>query len=96
MYYFQQWDLDIFYCPFLAFTTLAVVNVVNLTDGIDGLASSVTVLVATFFMAVALMMQNEAVSIAAATVRSLLGFLLFNSHLAKVFMFFQLLQRLCV
>ncbi len=70
----KLWDLDIFYWPFLAFTTLAVVNAVNLTDGIDGLASSVTVLVATFFMTVALMMQNEAASIVAATVGSLLGF----------------------
>lgn len=82
----MAWDLGVFYWPFLVFTTLAVVNAVNLTDGIDGLASSVTVLVATFFTAVALIMQNAAVLVAAATVGSLLGFLLFNSYPARVFM----------
>lgn len=82
----MKWNLSIFYWPFLIFTTLAVVNAVNLTDGIDGLASSVTVLVATFFAAIALTVQNEAVPVAAATVGSLLGFLLFNSYPARVFM----------
>ena len=82
----MTWDLGVIYWPFLIFTTLAVVNAVNLTDGIDGLASSVTVLVATFFMAVALTMQNEGSAVAAATVGSLLGFLLFNSYPARVFM----------
>lgn len=80
------WDLGIFYWPFLIFTVLAVVNAVNLTDGIDGLAASVTVLVATFFAAIALMLRSESVPVAAATVGSLLGFLLFNSYPAKVFM----------
>lgn len=82
----MTWDLGRIYWAFLIFTTLAVVNAVNLTDGIDGLASSVTVLVATFFTAVALTMQNEAATVAAATVGSLLGFLLFNSYPARVFM----------
>ena len=80
------WDMGLLYWPFLIFVVLAVVNAVNLTDGVDGLASSVTVLVATFFAAVAMNTQSEAVPIAAATVGSLLGFLLFNSYPAKVFM----------
>ncbi len=80
------WDLGLLYWPFLVFVVLAVVNAVNLTDGVYGLASSVTVLVATFFAAVAMNTQSEAVPIAAATVGSLLGFLLFNSYPAKVFM----------
>ena len=78
--------MGLLYWPFLIFVVLAVVNAVNLTDGVDGLASSVTVLVATFFAAVAMNTQSEAVPIAAATVGSLLGFLLFNSYPAKVFM----------
>ena len=82
----KTWDLGIFYWPFLIFTVLAVVNAVNLTDGIDGLASSVTVLVATFFTVVAMSLKSEAIPVAAATVGSLLGFLLFNSYPAKVFM----------
>lgn len=82
----KTWDLGLIYWPFLVFVVLAVVNAVNLTDGLDGLASSVTVLVATFFTAVALKMQDASAPIAAATVGSLLGFLLFNSYPAKVFM----------
>ena len=82
----KTWDMGLLFWPFLVFVVLAVVNAVNLTDGVDGLASSVTVLVATFFAAVAMSIQSEAVPIAAATVGSLLGFLLFNSYPAKVFM----------
>jgi len=80
------WEMGLLYWPFLVFVVLAVVNAVNLTDGVDGLASSVTVLVATFFAAVAMNRQSDSVPIAAATVGSLLGFLLFNSYPAKVFM----------
>lgn len=82
----MTWDLGIWYWPFLFFTVLAVVNAVNLTDGIDGLAASITVLVATFFTAVAISFESETVPVAAATAGSLLGFLLFNSYPAKVFM----------
>lgn len=82
----KTWDLGIFYWPFLIFTVLAVVNAVNLTDGMDGLAASVTVLVATFWAAVALSFKSDTIPVAAATVGSLLGFLLFNSYPAKVFM----------
>ncbi|MGL6174306.1 MAG: phospho-N-acetylmuramoyl-pentapeptide-transferase [Cellulosilyticaceae bacterium] len=79
-------DLGILYLPFLVFGVLGTVNAVNLTDGVDGLASSVTVLVATFFAAVAWAMDSTMAPIAAATAGSLLGFLLFNSYPAKVFM----------
>ncbi|MGL4736831.1 MAG: phospho-N-acetylmuramoyl-pentapeptide-transferase [Cellulosilyticaceae bacterium] len=79
-------DLGIIYWPFLVFVVLAVVNAVNLTDGLDGLASGVTVLVATYFAAIAWAVQSSSLPIAAAAVGSLLGFLLFNSYPAKVFM----------
>ena len=79
-------DLGILYWPFLVFGVIGVVNAVNLTDGIDGLASGVTVIVATFFAAVALGMSSNVVPIAAAAAGSLLGFLLFNSYPARVFM----------
>ncbi|MGL4345489.1 MAG: phospho-N-acetylmuramoyl-pentapeptide-transferase [Cellulosilyticaceae bacterium] len=82
----KQIDLGIVYWPFLVFVVLAVVNAVNLTDGLDGLASGVTVLVATYFAAIAWALQSNALPIAAAAVGSLLGFLLFNSYPAKVFM----------
>lgn len=79
-------DFGILYWPLLVIGVLAIVNAVNLTDGLDGLASSVTVLVATFFTLVAFATNNPVTPIAAATVGSLMGFLLFNTYPAKVFM----------
>ncbi len=79
-------DVGILYWPLLIVGVIAVVNAVNLTDGLDGLASSVTVLVATFFAAVAFVTLSEVTPIAGAAVGSLLGFLLFNTYPAKVFM----------
>ncbi|MGL4798155.1 MAG: phospho-N-acetylmuramoyl-pentapeptide-transferase [Cellulosilyticaceae bacterium] len=80
------WDFGILYWPLLVIGVLAIVNAVNLTDGLDGLASSVTVLVTTFFAMVAFATVNPVTPIAAATVGSLMGFLLFNTYPAKVFM----------
>jgi phospho-N-acetylmuramoyl-pentapeptide-transferase len=79
--------LGIWYAPFLFFVMVGTVNSVNLTDGLDGLASGVTALVAVFFMIAALMLGREELSpVCGAVVGSLLGFLLFNSYPAKVFM----------
>lgn len=61
-------------------------NGVNFTDGLDGLCSSVTVLVATFFTMVAIGEKSGIEPITGAVVGSLLGFLLFNVYPAKVFM----------
>ena len=66
---------------------LATVNSVNLTDGLDGLAATVTVLVATFFALAAEKIGNSAVfTVSAAIVGALLGFLVYNKYPAKVFM----------
>lgn len=66
---------------------LATVNSVNLTDGLDGLAATVTVLVATFFALAAEKIGNSAVfTVSAAIVGALLGFLIYNKYPAKVFM----------
>ncbi|OOB79612.1 MAG: phospho-N-acetylmuramoyl-pentapeptide-transferase [Epulopiscium sp. Nele67-Bin002] len=81
-----QLDLGILYYPLLIVGVVGIVNAVNLTDGVDGLAASVTVLVATYFAVVAWALQNGAAPFAAATAGSLLGFLLFNSYPAKIFM----------
>lgn len=79
-------DLGIAAIPLLFFVVIGTVNGVNFTDGLDGLASSVTVLVATFFGVVAVGTKSGIEPIACAVVGALLGFLLFNVYPAKVFM----------
>lgn len=78
------------YIPFVMFVVVGTVNAVNLTDGLDGLASSVTVVVGLFFAVYSFFHTNQpetGVSIfAMALVGGLLGFLLFNHYPAKVFM----------
>ena len=58
----------------------------NFTDGLDGLASSVTVLIATFFAVVAVGTGSGVAPVSCAAVGSLLGFLVYNVYPAKVFM----------
>ncbi len=65
---------------------IGTVNGVNFTDGLDGLASSVTVLTATFFSVVAVGNASGIEPVTCAAVGALLGFLLFNVYPAKVFM----------
>ena len=75
------------YMVFAAFVMVGTVNAVNLTDGIDGLCSSVTVPVALFFAVVAGMWGRAEIGVfAGALVGGLLGFLIYNFHPAKVFM----------
>ncbi|MDR3240315.1 MAG: phospho-N-acetylmuramoyl-pentapeptide-transferase [Clostridiales bacterium] len=79
-------DLGWFYVPFLFLVMLGTVNGANFTDGLDGLASGVTVLITAFFCFAAWAMGSPVLPLAGAAVGSLLGFLLFNSYPAKVFM----------
>ena len=65
---------------------IGTVNGANFTDGLDGLASSVTLLIATFFSVVAIGTQSGLHPITCAVVGSLMGFLLFNVYPASVFM----------
>ncbi len=71
---------------FVFIVVLGTVNGVNFTDGLDGLASGVTVIVATFFTIAALSLNPLMTPITGAVVGSLLGFLLFNTYPARVFM----------
>lgn len=80
------WDAGVLALPLLFFAVLGTVNGANFTDGLDGLASSVTVLIATFFSVIAIMTQSGIEPITLAVVGALLGFLLFNVHPASVFM----------
>ena len=80
-------NLGPLYVPVMMFIIIGTVNAVNLTDGLDGLASGVTLVVSTFFMILAVTIGNSDVAIlAAATGGACLGFLGFNSYPAKVFM----------
>mgnify|MGYP005811639259 FL=1 len=72
--------------PLLFFAVIGTVNGVNFTDGLDGLASSVTVMVATFFTVVAIGSHSGIEPINCPVVGSLVGFLLFNVFPARVFM----------
>ncbi|MBE6990621.1 MAG: phospho-N-acetylmuramoyl-pentapeptide-transferase [Ruminococcaceae bacterium] len=77
------------YLVLAAFIIVGTVNAVNITDGVDGLASGVTVPVAVFFAAVGWKWGTEYLQLsvfAAALLGGLLGFLIYNYYPAKVFM----------
>lgn len=83
----QEISLGIFYIPFVVVFFAAVTNAVNLTDGIDGLSSSVTIVVLLFFVLVSLAAEDKEVLFFSLTlIGSLMGFLYFNRFPAKVFM----------
>ncbi len=79
-------ELGWFFYVLVVFEMVAVGNGSNFTDGLDGLATSVTVIIAAFFAVVAWGLGSDTTVVASAAVGSLLGFLLFNVHPAKVFM----------
>ena len=72
--------------PLLFFAVTGTVNGVNFTDGLDGLASTVTLVVAVFFTVVSAGTRSGIEPITCAVIGSLMGFLLFNVYPAKVFM----------
>lgn len=78
---FGGWNL-----PILFFVVLGTVNGVNFTDGLDGLAGSVTLMVAVFFSVVAVGVESGIEPVTCAVTGALLGFLLFNVYPASVFM----------
>jgi phospho-N-acetylmuramoyl-pentapeptide-transferase len=79
-------ELGVWYYVLAFIVVLGTVNGANFTDGLDGLASSVTVLIATFFTVVAIGYGVGITPITSAAVGSLLGFLVFNVYPARVFM----------
>lgn len=75
------------YIPFAVLVLLATTNAVNLTDGIDGLSSSVCTIIITCLAIIATILGvKEIVTICAIAIGAVLGFLMFNLHPAKVFM----------
>ena len=78
--------LGIFYIPLLFLAVLGTDNGVNFTDGLDGLCSSVTTVIAVFFVLAAAAVGSGISPLCAGTAGALCGFLVFNAFPAKVFM----------
>lgn len=80
-------DLGFFYYILAAVFIVGMVNAVNFTDGIDGLNTSVTLVVALVFSVIAMLLNCVGLSLyAAAIVGAMIGFLFWNANPAKVFM----------
>lgn len=80
-------ELGAFYYVFAFVLIIGFVNSVNLTDGIDGLASSVTLVVGIFFSVMAFAFEMEMLGfIGAALIGATAGFLIYNFYPARVFM----------
>ena len=85
--FFGQLNLGVLYYPVMMLFIIFMVNAVNLTDGIDGLAASVTFVVSACFMLIAGMRAfNEMNILATAVAGAMIGYLVWNFHPAKVFM----------
>jgi len=80
-------DLGWFYMPFAVFVLVGANNAINLTDGLDGLATSTTIIISIFFAIVSYMYHLTAITVLLlGLVGGLLGFLNFNMKPAKIFM----------
>lgn len=79
-------DIGFWAVPLMFIVVLATVNGVNFTDGVDGLASGVTVAVAGFFFVADAVLERGLSPFIGAVIGALLAFLLFNANPAKVFM----------
>lgn len=80
-------DLGVFYIPFIILFFAATTNAVNLTDGLDGLATSVTLLVMTFFTMISMALGHYTLAKFCGVIAgALLGFLRYNAFPARVFM----------
>ncbi len=79
-------DFGVWNIPILFFIVMGCANGTNFTDGLDGLAGSVTLMVAVFFSVVAIGTASGIEPVTCAAAGALMGFLLFNVHPAEVFM----------
>ncbi len=82
----QYLDFGAWNVPILFFVVLGTVNGANFTDGLDGLAGSVTLMITVFFTVVAIGGKSGIEPITCAVMGALFAFLLFNVHPAAVFM----------
>lgn len=80
-------DLGKLYIPFAILVLLSTTNVVNITDGLDGLATGIMISIMVFFTVVGIMNQNTAITMFTSTLTgACLGFLVYNINPARVFM----------
>jgi len=79
-------DVGLLFPAFVVLVFIGSTNGANLTDGLDGLAAGVTAIIAVFFMFAAWILGSPVLPVAGAAVGSLMGFLLFNSYPARIFM----------
>lgn len=79
-------DFGILNIPIMVFIAVATVNGTNFTDGVDGLASCVTIAATAFFVIAAAAAASGVIIAGTAMMGALLGFLLYNAYPAKVFM----------
>ena len=79
-------NLGVLAVPLLFIAVIGTVNGVNFTDGLDGLASSVTLIVAVFFTVMSIGTKSGIEPVTCAVVGGLMGFLLFNVYPARIFM----------
>ena len=82
----KTWDLGMLFIPFVFCVVVGTVNGANFTDGLDGLATGVTIIISVFFTVIAIATKSGIEPITGAVCGALMGFLLFNVYPAKVFM----------
>lgn len=83
---FGEIDFGYFYYPICLIILLGIVNCANLTDGIDGLASSVAFSIGVSLLYISAALSTEGSAIASSIIGASVGFLIFNLHPAKIFM----------
>lgn len=83
---FGEIDIGPLYYPMAILILLGIINCANLTDGIDGLASSVAFSIGVSLLYISAALNTEASAIASSIIGASVGFLIFNLHPAKIFM----------
>ena len=84
--FYGEINLGGWFFPLAAVAILGTVNGANFTDGLDGLASSVTIVIAGFLTIASMMLDGDVTPASLAMIGALMAFLCFNAYPAKVFM----------
>jgi phospho-N-acetylmuramoyl-pentapeptide-transferase len=82
-----NFELKLWYIPINILFVIALTNSVNLTDGLDGLSTTITIIVASFFLIVSIVFnQSFMIIVTSSLIGVLFGFLYYNWNPAKIFM----------